>query len=143
MYVWVSGKITDSFPSDVGVKQGDPLSPLLFGLFIDRMEGIIRDHLPAASGVQLLDMCLKVLLYADYLVLLAESPAELQAMLDLLHIFCEHKALTVNVKKSEAVIFNRQYCPGFRGMRLKYNEDDMRIVPSFVYLGMLYEYMTR
>jgi hypothetical protein len=140
--VRVAGKLTESFSADVGVKQGDPLSPLLFGLFIDRMEGIIRDKLPAAAGVRLLDVCLKILLYADDLVLLAESPAELQSMLDLLHSFCGHNALTVNVKKSEAVVFNRQYCRCRRSMRVQYNGTDMKVVPSFVYLGMLYDEMS-
>jgi hypothetical protein len=136
--VRVGGKLTESFSADVGVKQGDPLSPLLFGLFIDRMEGIIRDKLPAAAGVHLLDVCLKILLYADDLVLLAESPAQLQSMLDLLHTFCDHSALTVNVKKSEAVVFNRQYCRCGQSMRVQYNGADMKVVPSFVYLGILY-----
>ena len=69
--VRLGGKLTESLSADVGVTQGNPLSLLLFGLFIDRTEGIIRDKLPAAAGVHLLDVCLKILLYADDLVLLA------------------------------------------------------------------------
>ncbi len=69
------------------------------------------------------------------LVLLAESPAELQSMLDLLQTFYAHNALTVNVKKSEAVVFNRQYCRCGRSMRVQYKGTDMKVVPSFVYLG--------
>lgn len=139
--VRVGGKLSESFRSDVGVKQGDPLSPLLFGLFIDRMEGVIRDKLPATSGVRLLDMYLKILLYADDLVLLAESPAELQSMLDLLHTFCLHNALTVNIKKSEVVVFNGQYCSR-RGVQIQYSGSDMKVVPCFVYLGILYDETT-
>ena len=74
-------------PSQCGVKQGDPLSPLLFGLFIDELEQWLRERLPGA-GVQLGPKLLHMLLYADDLVLLAPNPQMLQRQLDHLHQFC-------------------------------------------------------
>ena len=139
--VRVGGKLGDSFQSDVGVKQGDPLSPLLFGLFIDRLEGLIHDMLPDV-GVHMKDVFLKVLLYADDLVLLAETPGDLQRMLDLLLSFCKHNNMVVNIKKSEGVVFNRQFCSYARrgrGIKVKYNGTELVLKPMFVYLGMLYE----
>jgi sorting nexin-29 len=79
--VRANGQLGEDFSSDTGVKQGDALSPLLFGLFIDRIEGFING-LDTEVGVWLKDMLLRVLLYADDVVLLAES---LQGLQQLLH----------------------------------------------------------
>ena len=40
LQVRMHGSLGTSFPSVVGVKQGDPLSPLLFGLLIDRIRAL-------------------------------------------------------------------------------------------------------
>jgi len=136
MAVRIGGQIGPTFEANMGVKQGDPLSPLLFGLFIDRIEKTFANFLPE-GGVQMGCLLVQVLLYADDLVLLAETPAELQRLLDLLDKFCVCNSLTVNVKKSEAVIFNPKHHSGevqwlFRGQPLV-------ISPDFVYLGLLFD----
>ena len=72
--------------SQCGVKQGDPLSPLLFGLFIDEFEQWLKDESPT-TGVELGSRMLQMLPYADDLVLLARCPKALQQQLDVLHEF--------------------------------------------------------
>ena len=103
------GAVGMPFESHQGVKQGDPLSPLLFGLLIDRVEAFIEQQLPTV-GVHLRDKLIKVLLYADDLVLLAESARDLQLMLTVLHTFSECTGMVVNTKKSEVVVFNNSHC---------------------------------
>jgi hypothetical protein len=78
--------------SKCGVKQGDLLSPLLYGLFIDELEQWLHSHLPGA-GVPLGPRLLQKLLYADDLVLLAFSPQQLQEHLHHLHQFCMEKGV--------------------------------------------------
>ncbi len=61
------------FSCSIGVKQGYPLSPLLFGLYLDGLE----KHLNALDGdslPQLADIVVKLLLYADDLALMSETP---------------------------------------------------------------------
>jgi hypothetical protein len=95
------------FDSTRGVKQGDPLSPLLFGIFFDRIERWLEERC-GECGVQLSGRLLRLLLYADDLALLASSPAELQQLLDALSAFCSHYDMEVNVAKTEVVVFGHQ-----------------------------------
>ena len=91
------------------------------------------------SGVKLQDIWLKVLLYAVGLVLLAETPQELQAMMDKLSLFCQHNGMTVNIKKSECVVFNKRVLGDQRDVSISFNNENMVIKSKFVYLGMLFE----
>jgi hypothetical protein len=129
----------DLFPSDMGVKQGDPLSPLLFGLFIDMIEGFLAEKFPQI-GVKLRDIILQVLLYADDLVILAESPQELQSLLNGLSEFCDVYSLTVNVKKSEMVVFNSRSCrPSvIKELNIQYKGAPLVAQPHFNYLGIVF-----
>jgi hypothetical protein len=74
----------------------------------------------------------QVLLYADDLALVAESPQQLQQLLDHLHTFCSAHCLTVNITKSEVVAFNR----GDTSARFQYNGQPLKHSDRFVYLGV-------
>jgi hypothetical protein len=61
------------FACGIGVKQGCPLSPLLFGLYLDGLEKHL-DALDGDSPPQLANIAVKLLLYADDLALMSETP---------------------------------------------------------------------
>ena len=96
--------LTDPFPCDLGVKQGCPLSPMLFALYIDRVAPLITAADPTAPALAGLTVAL--LLYADDLTLLSTTPDGLQSQLDALHSFCLSSQLDVNLAKTEIVVFN-------------------------------------
>ena len=101
-----NGVCGEPFRVESGVKQGDPLSPLLFGLFIDRLEAYLQKELPQV-GVTVISAFINSLLYADDLALLALSAPALQSLLDALSRFAKANQLTVNITKCKCVTFNK------------------------------------
>ena len=75
---------TDFFLIEVGLRQGCLLSPILFDLFID---DLVKEINALGKGVQCGQKKLSILLFADDIVLLANSPEDLQLMLDTIYSF--------------------------------------------------------
>ena len=63
--------LSEEFDSNIGVKQGCPLSPTLFGLYIDKLEEWINKT--NGEEVQLTHFVIRLLLYADDLIILAKT----------------------------------------------------------------------
>ena len=64
----------------MGLQQGCPLSATLFGLFIDGLHHSLEAAVPTA-GLQIFQMQLRELVYADDICLLASWPEQLQALI--------------------------------------------------------------
>ena len=69
--------ITNFFSSNIGVRQGDNLSPNLFKIFINDLPRSFDEH---CKPVSLNSYKLNSLLYADDVVLLSESAEGLQTV---------------------------------------------------------------
>ena len=129
------------FHSTCGVRQGDPLSPLLFGVFIDQFEAFAAERAPqvgvtlgAAFGGELL----RVLLYADDMVLMASDSAGLQRLLEVLEEFCATYNMRVNIDKTEVVVFGRKaYQPTEGQAEWTHRGAPLRVSPEFKYLGII------
>ena len=109
--------ISGYFPSNMGVRQGDNLSPLLFALFINEFKQNIAN---TYHGLNIADSCyptlndnsiilikMFVLLYADDTIVLAENEHQLQTALDTVHQYCTRYNLSVNINKTKIVVFSR------------------------------------
>lgn len=82
-----------------GVRQGDPLSPLLFILAMEKPISVaIRD-----IGVGLESYMLHSIIYADDMIMMAESAPDLQTKLDGLTAALEDMGMTINARKSAAI----------------------------------------
>ena len=112
-----NSRLSECFYSNVGVRLGESLSPILFALFLnDLVEFTSKCYagLPnITEAVHLLcdnddiEVYFKLnpLLYADDTVILAESKEQSQAALNSLYLYCQTWKLEVNPSKTKVVIF--------------------------------------
>ncbi len=103
------------FSCNIGVRQGENLSPLLFSLYLNDLENFLR--LKDINGIDCrsheldneIGLFLKILLllYADDTVLICESAIDLQHSLTAFQGYCTSWKLTVNVNKTKVLIFSK------------------------------------
>jgi hypothetical protein len=136
LQVRAGGELGEPFASHVGVKQGCPLSPLLFGLFMDRLEPWLEAQCPT-EGAALAGQLVRALLYADDVALVATSPGGLQSLLNALDRFCQDNGMVVNRKKSQVVVFGSRFPGGARAPRSWCcGALELERVPGYLYLGL-------
>ena len=136
MYEKISYKIKlkdghlDPINSNLGLKQGCPLSPMLFNLYIDDVKDVFDEE---CDPVTITDTRISHFLYADDLVLVSLTPEGLQRSLDKVSAYSKTKTLTISIKKSKSMVFNN----GGRLIKTKFKIDDETLEPvkSFCYLG--------
>ena len=99
------GGILRSFRTEVGARQGCPLSPTLFNLFIEDIDETWakRNIGGTVIGGKKI-FCMK---FADDLLLTADNTEGLQEMFDRLAKYCDKNKLTVNTKKTKIMVFRR------------------------------------
>lgn len=78
-----------------GVKQGDPLSPILFNLVLDELV----DLFPQEIGVRLGNSRVNCLAFADDIVLCSESKTGMKELLLATETFFKERSMQINAKK--------------------------------------------
>ena len=104
----INNLYTDWFQIFNGVRQGDTLSPTLFSFFINDLASELKE---LGLGIDINGTKICILLYADDMVLIANSEAQLQSMLNVMYQWCKKWRLRVNNNKTKIV--------HFRGKRIK------------------------
>ncbi|KAK3544844.1 hypothetical protein QTP86_027517 [Hemibagrus guttatus] len=121
---------SDLFPVHVGLRQGCPLSPVLFIVFMDR----ISRRSQGLEGVQFGDHRISSLIFADDVVLLAPSSLDLQHALGRFAAECEAAGVRVSTSKSEAMVLDRKKVT----CTLQVGGEVLPQVEEFKYLGVLF-----
>ena len=96
----VGGKETERIPIRRGVKQGDPLSPMLFNCVVDEL----MDQLGSDYGLQVSEnTTVNCLGYADDLILSSGSKLGMSMLLKKAMAFFNERGLKLNVKKCQGM----------------------------------------
>ncbi|XP_076684076.1 uncharacterized protein LOC143377049 [Andrena cerasifolii] len=103
--LWEAMEKRGEFCTSKGLRQGCPLSPILFNLLIADVEEEINKG--TWGGVRIGGRRICSLAYADDLVLLAGKEEEMESMIRRLERYLEGKNLEVNVAKTKVVRFRK------------------------------------
>ena len=132
--VKIDTEVSNPFSCSTGVRQGCNLSPLLFILFLSDLE----EHMKVwgAKGILMSNLRVNILMFADDVVLLAETAKDMNSSLAALSRYCLTSNLKVNANKTRIVVFNRIYASP-RNNSFVLNGCELQPVREYKYLGLV------
>ena len=105
--VRVEGELSEESSVKQGLRQGCPLSPWLFNIFLDR---VAREAMTEFQGGVALDKCLiQILLFADDTIVMAQTERDLAVNIKGLHEAIKRHGLTINWCKSNTMVFSKEH----------------------------------
>ena len=90
----------------MGVRQGCPLSPALFGVLFDGLHEHMGGMAPGSGLMLGSSHRVPFLCYADDDVLLSDTSQGLQQLIDSMHGFCVSLGLSISVAKTEVLVLH-------------------------------------
>ena len=106
----IGNRLSDSFNSTIDVKQGSPLSPTLFGLCTNELEEMVVKFVKeeCVEEVAIGNVVIMLLLYADDVVLFANTLGDAQKLMKALEKNCMHTKLSVHNSKTMIILVKSQ-----------------------------------
>ncbi|XP_077986167.1 uncharacterized protein LOC144440655 [Glandiceps talaboti] len=132
------GNVTsECFALQKGVRQGCMLSPILFSLYINELEKMMKNS--GLRGIQFLpnDMLeLFLLLYADDIAILSNTVVGSKRLIDVLYDFTLKWKMKVNLAKTKVVVHrNGGYLS--RHEKWYFGGTELKIASAYEYLGLV------
>jgi hypothetical protein len=139
----IDGERTTPITWGKGVKQGCPLSPLLFNLCLEPLiQGVKQEHATVGAYAKRdrEHVGFTIQAYADDIVLISERPEGVQAMLQTLKLFTEWSQMKVNVSKcvTASYMIDERHIRGSLDRLLQFGEEEipnLSLTESMKYLG--------
>ena len=135
------GKISQSFNTKIGLKQGDVLGTFLFNLYINNLPDVLNKesdskedqlHIPKLDSITINN-----LLFAADLTILYWSKYDLQKKISNLENYCEKRGLELKLYKTKVLIFNKQRST-VKKYKFYFQGKEKRIVKQNTYLGFTF-----
>lgn len=100
--MYCCGEMAGTIQIKRGVKQGDPLSPVLFNLVLDELLTVLDEQKGADIGA----VDIPVMGYADDLVIMANDHKQAQKLLNKTSEFFENRHLQMNIQKCSSLVLS-------------------------------------
>ncbi len=127
----INGHLSQSIKLERGCRQGCPLSPTLFTLFIEPLVQAIRED-PEINGISIKDVEYKINLFADNILLTLKNPERsIPKVMSLLRMFNWYSGYKLNTHKSQIICYNFIPNPDLQS-RFDFKWDS----PAIKYLGV-------
>ena len=117
-----------------GVKQGDPLSPMLFNIALEYLIRTVKQKHPK-SGLNVHDKQLSIMAYADDLALISGDKQEMKAFLDTVSHVGNTTGLQFNAKKCATLSFQGTKCLEAKFQIQNQEMQALKEGESYEYLG--------
>ena len=127
---------SEMFDVTIGLKQGEPLSPILFILFINDVSNALDFSKLTEKDLNYLS--LYMLLFADDIVLFTTDPHSLQSQLDAISNYSSTWGLKINVGKTKICIFESRKSRNDSSWFVY--DKKVEVVDNFKYLGVDFLY---
>ena len=127
---------TTTFYTTKGLKQGCPLSPILFALYIYDIEEILRKV--QSKGCVVGKNKIYSQAYADDMAVVAKEHRDMKEMLKTLEKYFKKRDLIPNISKTKMVVFSLGGRKSKHCWEWKWNEQPIEEVQEFKYLGFLF-----
>ena len=101
----LSSEKLKAFPLRSGIRQGCPLSPLLFNIVLEVLATVIREE-KEIKGTHIRKGEVKLSLFADDMILYIENPKDsIRKLLELISEFSKVAGYKINIQKSLAFLY--------------------------------------
>ncbi|RNA04086.1 RNA-directed DNA polymerase from mobile element jockey-like, partial [Brachionus plicatilis] len=115
-YIEKEGEISEIFKTTIGVKQGGPLSPKLFAIYIEELVELVEKE---NLGIKIQDLQIGIILYADDIIILSDDEKKIQRALEICEEFGSKKEIKFNPDKTQLISLNAIGVLGINDKNLK------------------------
>lgn len=141
--VIVNQELSDTFMCNMGVRQGEKLSPLLFAFYVNDLQEKLIEHncnyLDFDNNLLNTYLLLPLLIYADDTVLLCNSESNISQTLTSLHRYCSEWKLEVNsyCNKTKILVISRGQVQT-KNYNLSFGGEKIEVVNEYEYLFIFF-----